>query len=189
MTACDRDEEAPSLAHQLALLFLEGTELAGVVQRVADIAQHLQQLVGADSNRVVFDQRLLVRQAYRHLVDTCLAAQRLLDGAGAERAVEPADARPDVRPVRAARRLLGPERVRGECCRCCGGHGDLPGATAWTEALPSLDPDAFGRSLHPVPIYGVKRVEARREGRVGCEREHIARPARSWVEASAADAQ
>src|SRR5258708_36450148 len=65
--------------------------LARVGDRITDVAQGLQQLLRTGYSRVVFDQRLFVRQAHGHLVDAGHSAERLLDGAGAERAMKPPD--------------------------------------------------------------------------------------------------
>src|SRR3546814_1967002 len=70
------DQEAPPLAHEIALLLLEWADLARVRDRVADIAQDLQKRVRAGNARIIFHERLLVRQADRHLLDARLAPAR-----------------------------------------------------------------------------------------------------------------
>lgn len=107
-TERDRDHETSALADEIALFLLEAAQLTRIVQRVADVAQRLQQFGRIGARRIVFNQRLLVRQAHRHLVDARLAPKCFLDGADAERAVQAADAGADARPVRAACRFLGP---------------------------------------------------------------------------------
>src|SRR3546814_6944353 len=94
------DQEAPPLAHEIALLLLEWADLARVRDRVADIAQDLQKRVRAGNARIIFHERLLVRQADRHLLDARLAPEHLLDRAGAKRAMQDADAGAEERPVR-----------------------------------------------------------------------------------------
>ncbi len=76
------------------------------MQRVADVPQRLQQLDRVGLGRVIFDQCLLVRQAHGHLVDSRLTPERLLDRAGAERAMQSADPGADARTPGLAGRLL-----------------------------------------------------------------------------------
>jgi hypothetical protein len=68
-----------------------------------------QSAMRAMAARVVLHQRLLVGEADGDFLHTGQPAQRALDGAGAQRAVQPADARPDARAVGAGGRLLAPE--------------------------------------------------------------------------------
>ena len=58
----ERDQKTPALAHQRALFFIIGTELAWVGDRVADILECLQQVFSACHTRVVLDKRLFMRQ-------------------------------------------------------------------------------------------------------------------------------
>jgi len=88
-------EKTLALADEVGLFLLEGPQLAGVVEVVADVPQGGEEVLGPDHGGVVVDQGLLVRQAHRHLVHPRVAAQGLLDGAGAEGAVKAGDAGPD----------------------------------------------------------------------------------------------
>src|SRR5262249_42669199 len=103
-----RKDKTACLAYKVALLFLERPELAGIRDGVADVAQGLQELLGAGDSRVVFDQRLLVRQTYSHFVDPGQPPERLLDGAGTEGAVKTADACANLPAVCPSRRFLAP---------------------------------------------------------------------------------
>ena len=118
---CDRDDETAGFAHEIAFFLLERTKLAGVGDGVTDVAQGLQQLLGVCDGWIVFDQCLLVGKAHGHLVDSGQAPERLLDGAGAERTMEPADPGANLAAVRPHRRLFTP---RSECCggSCCDAH-------------------------------------------------------------------
>ena len=93
-------EEPPPLGDELALLFLEGAQLVRVMDRVADVPQCPEQGFRGYDLWIVFDERLLVGQADRDLVDAFVPSERLLDGAGAQRAVQPADARADAGAAR-----------------------------------------------------------------------------------------
>jgi hypothetical protein len=104
-----REDEAPGFADQIAFLLFEGPELAGVGDRIADVAQGLQQLLRTRDSRVIFDQRLFMRQAHSDLVDARHSAERLLDGAGAERAMETSDPSADLPAIGSRRGLLAPE--------------------------------------------------------------------------------
>ena len=78
------------------------------MDRVPDVAQRLQDGLRADAAGVVLHQRLLVGEADRDLLHAGQPTQRTLDGAGAQRAVQPTDARPDARAVGAGGGLLAP---------------------------------------------------------------------------------
>lgn len=105
-------EKAPTLSDQRAFFLFKWPQLPRVRDRVADIFERLQQVLGARDARVVFDQRLFVRQAHRDFVHTRLPAQRLLNSAGAEGTVEPANACADSAATGDAGRLFAPE-MRG----------------------------------------------------------------------------
>ena len=109
-------QEPSTLVDEVALVLLEGSHLAGIGDRVADVAQNAEQLLGARDLGVVFDECLLVGEAHRHLVDARPAAQRLLDRAGAQRAMQAADARANTGAVGPAGRLFAPEPIVSECC-------------------------------------------------------------------------
>ncbi len=91
----DRAKQAHALADERGFFLLERAQLARVVQFVADVPQRRQDLLRGDDAGVVVDQRLLMRQAHRDLADPVHPAQRLLDRAGAQRAVQARDPGPD----------------------------------------------------------------------------------------------
>ncbi len=67
--------------------------------------------------RVVFDQRLLMRQAHGYLVDAGQSAKRLLDCAGAEGAMETTDPCAYLPAIWSRRRLFTPKLECGSRCR------------------------------------------------------------------------
>jgi len=79
----NRDHETPRLAHEIALLLLKGAQFARVVDRVADIAERLEQRLRPRDAGVVFDERLLMGQAHGDLVDARQPAQCLFNRASA----------------------------------------------------------------------------------------------------------
>ncbi len=86
-----REDETPGFAYQIALFLFEGPELARVGDGVADVAQSLQQLLWTRDSRVIFDQRLFVRQAHGDLVDAGHSPESFFDRAGAERTMQASD--------------------------------------------------------------------------------------------------
>ncbi len=110
--------EHPWLANEVAFFLFEGSQLAWIGNRVADIPQRLQELLRASNGRIVFNERLLMREAHGDPVDSRHPAERFFDGAGAERAVQSADARANVSAVRICRGLISPWREGRNSCRC-----------------------------------------------------------------------
>src|SRR5260370_39908383 len=104
-----REDEPLGFAHQIALFFFKCPELARVGDRIADVAQSLQQLLWTRDGRVVFDQRLLMRQAHGDLVDTRHSSESLFDGPGAERAMKPPDPSAYFPAIRSRRRFFAPK--------------------------------------------------------------------------------
>src|SRR6516162_4002440 len=104
----DRGDKAPGLAHEIAFLLFEGPQLARIGDGVADIAQGLKQLTGARHRRVIFDERLLMRETDRHLVNAGQPTESFFDSPGAERAMQSADPRPYLPAVWSRRRLFAP---------------------------------------------------------------------------------
>ncbi len=86
-----RKDEAPGFTDQIALFFFEGPELAGVGDRIADVTQSLQQLLRTRDSRVIFDERLFVRQAHSDPVDARRSSESFFDRTGAERTMKTAD--------------------------------------------------------------------------------------------------
>src|SRR5712671_2660690 len=95
----DGNNKAATFTHKIALLFLEGAQLARIGDRVADVAQRVEQFLGTRGRRIVLDERLLVREAHRYLIDAGQTAERLFDGARAQRAMKTADPCPDPCPA------------------------------------------------------------------------------------------
>src|SRR6266849_8673872 len=105
----DRKDEATGFAHQIALFFFEGPELAGVGDRIADVAQSLQQLLRTRDSRVIFDQRLFVRQAHSDLVDAGHSSESLFDRAGAQRTMQTSDPSTYFPAIRSRRGFFAPK--------------------------------------------------------------------------------
>src|SRR5262249_6853573 len=120
----DSQHEAPRLAHKITLLLREGAKLARIRDCVADILEGLQQRLGPRHPGIVFDQRLLVRQANRDFFNSGNAAECFLDGAGAERAMETPDPGTDLPAVGAGRGLLAPG-LESRLILRCNTHGHL----------------------------------------------------------------
>ena len=102
------DDEAPSFANEIALLFFEGAQLARIGHGVTDILEGLQHFLGMGDRRIIFDQRLLVGEADGDLVDAGKPTQRFFDRSGAERAVEAPNAGADLLAAGTVRWLLAP---------------------------------------------------------------------------------
>ncbi len=109
------DEQPVALARQIALLLLEAPGLARVPDRLADVLERFQEVLRTGDAAVVLDEGLFVRKAHGDPVDAGTPAERLFDRPRAERAVKPADLRPDARPALGGRGLLVP--IRGRASR------------------------------------------------------------------------
>jgi hypothetical protein len=108
-----RGQQPHPFVDQLGFFFLERPQLARVVQVVADVSQRAGDFLGPYPGRVIVDQRLLVGEVDRDPVHPVQPPDSLLDGAGAQRAVQPGDACPHPGVALAAAGFLGPQRCRG----------------------------------------------------------------------------
>src|SRR6266849_6138989 len=89
----DRRHEAPPLADEIPLFLLEGAQLARIGDRVADILQGLEECLRSRDLWIIFDERLLMRETHRDLIDARHASQRLFDGPGTQGAMQATDPR------------------------------------------------------------------------------------------------
>src|SRR2546428_12020306 len=115
----DGGDEAPPLADEVPLFRLEGAQLARIGDGVADIPQRLEERLGPRDLWIVFDERLLMRETHRDLVDARHASERLFDGPSTQGAMQATDPGANLLSVRTARRLFGP------------GDGGAHGATVY----------------------------------------------------------